>query len=605
MKPFTKKQNIIFLILSFVFFLLTFIPVIYSNNLLQILHPFLENKVFHRTFELGKWTDTINALIAFPIFFVILIDTIIFLRFSNKSKTILLIFYGICFLIFTGIIISMTSYNYIDSDEVSELLLAKECYLQKYFWPTQWHYSTELRTLNAQIISAPLFLFTSNLHLIKIITAEILIFLMALSLFFFLSELKIQELWMKLLACLWIIVPFSWVLYRFLHFGNYYIPHVSIIFCFLGLFYGLIFNDYSKKKKTVYLILFCLLSFIAGVSGIRYILYFEIPLAILYFWRQTYNLFEEKQKFNFKQFFFGNIKIKTTFISLIFAIFGYFLNSFVLNKFYSYSNWNTARFNPYGDITFTRFFGELLTVFGYQHNVSVFTPGGVVNVLLFVFIVFFIICFIKAYKTETSEKNKDFLSFLLIMTVFNCFIFKNTDQFYNRFLILPFIFVLPCIILFIKNPAIKTLYKGIITFSFTIIVLTSTVLVYESFLNEKRNDDKIGITNFLKNNDYHYGYASFWNANVFTYLTDGKIEVANLDRDEADFYNFHIHKWLTPERYCTDDFGGNEKMILIVTKDEYTKSSDAKLFSNGKLVFRDDYYYIFEYKDNKTFKESF
>lgn len=606
MKAFSKRQNILFIFFSFILLVLSLIPVLLSNNLLYILQTFLENKIFHRSFEISKWTNTINALIAFPVFFVIFLDTIFFLKLSNKSKTILLCIYAVVFLVCTGIVTSLTSYKTADSDLVSELLLAKECYLQKSFWPTEWYYSTELRTINTQLITAPLFIFTTDLHLIKTISVVLLIPFLAFSLYFLFYELGIKELWMKLLACMWILIPSSSLLWSIVHFGNYYIPHICIAFCFLGLFYGLIYKDYPKKRTILYLSLFYLISFIAGISGIRYVLYFEIPLAVLYLWRQTKRFVEEKKQFNIKDFFIRDRKVKTSFFSLVISGLGYLTNSFILSKFYSYSNWNTVTFNKFGEVSITSVFGDILKFFGYQNNVSVFTPAGIINVLIYIFIAFFIICFIRSLKTDTSEKNKDFLFFTIIMAIFNCYIFTNTDKYIDRYFILPLIFTIPCIILFIQNPAIKLLYRSILGFSFSIIVLTSSTLVYENCLSSNQNHDKIGITSFLKAQDYHYGYASFWNANILTYLTESKIELARITLKEPDdFTSYNVEKWLTPERYYTEDFGKNEKIVFIVSKDEFNLEPNAKIFANGTKVFNDEYYYVFEYMNNQAFKDSF
>ena len=606
MKPFTKKQNFIFMFLSILFFTLSMLIVLFSKNFFDVIQIFLEEKVFHRSFDINKWANTINSLIAFPIFFVIFFDTILFQKFNNKSKIILLCFYAIFLITCTGIVTSLTSYNNADSDLISELLLGKECYLSKTFWPTSWNYSTEFRTINTQLITAPLFLFTSNLHLIKTISVVLLILFLPICLLFLLNELKIQELWIKILACTWILCPTSNLIWSFTHFGSYYIPHICIIFCFLGLFFGIIYNDYSKRKKNVYLVLFYLLSFISGLSGIRYILYFEVPLATLYLWKQTKSFITEKKQFTIKSFFLDIPKVKLSFTSLVISGFGYITNSFILSKFYSYDQYNTATFKTFGDPSLSTIFGDIIQMFGYRNNVSVFSPAGITNILVYVFIAFFLLClFISIKKNSFNILHKEFLFFVSIMAIYNCFFITNT--LYNgRYLILPFVFVIPCTIVLIANKPLSILYRNILAFSFSIIVFTSSALLYVNLLHGNKDQSKINLTEFINDNDYHYGYATFWNANVMTYLTDGKIELAHYGYPEKyGLDSFHAYKWLTPERYYTDDFGNNEKIIFIVSKDEFNLEPNAKIFANGKQVFNDEYYYVFEYKDNKTFKESF
>ena len=396
------------------------------------------------------------------------------------------------------------------------------------------------------------------------------------------------------------------MIWSFVHFGSYYIPHICLAFIFLGLFFGIIYNDYSKKRRTVYLVLFYFLAFILGLSGIRYLLYFEIPLTALYLWRQAKSCVEGKKAFNIKTFFLDDQKIKHSFLSLMLSGVGYVLNSLILPKFYSFYQYNTETFKTYGDPSLSKIFGDILTLFGYQNNVSVFTPAGIVNILTYVFIIFFIICLIKYLFTETNEKNKDFLLVSIILILFNCFVSTNTG-YTERYIILPFVFIVPCTILFLKNNSISKFFRGILVLSFSVMVITSSFLTYEVKVCSKESETRLNLTKFIKENDYHYGYATFWNANVLTYLTDGKIELAHFGfpEKEEDFSYFHTYKWLTPERYYKDDFGNNEKIVFIVSKNEYNLDPSRHIFANGKQIFEDDYYYIFEYKDNKTFKESF
>ena len=166
-------------------------------------------EIFHRSFSLIKWADTIKALIAFPIFAVIVIDILLFPKYSDFFKLLHVLSFLVTSIILIVIASTLNSEAFMDSDMASELLLAKECYLQKTFFPRTWFYSTEIRILNTQIISAPLFIFTKNLKIIKIITVFFCSILLPLSLFYLLSSLNITKKWLLWLGCLLTSVPFS------------------------------------------------------------------------------------------------------------------------------------------------------------------------------------------------------------------------------------------------------------------------------------------------------------------------------------------------------------------------------------------------------------
>ena len=48
-----------------------------------------------------------------------------------------------------------------------------------------------------------------------------------------------------------------------------------------------------------------------------------------------------------------------------------------------------------------------------------------------------------------------------------------------------------------------------------------------------------------------------------------------------------------------------KKVFLIVQPKQIEATPNANIFKNGKLVFKNEFYEVFEYKDNETFKNSF
>ena len=49
----------------------------------------------------------------------------------------------------------------------------------------------------------------------------------------------------------------------------------------------------------------------------------------------------------------------------------------------------------------------------------------------------------------------------------------------------------------------------------------------------------------------------------------------------------------------------HKKVFLIVQPKQIEATPNANIFKNGKLVFKNEFYEVFEYKDNETFKNSF
>lgn len=592
MNTFSKKTDKILLVLSIVGLAIGTGLVLFSGNLLYGIQEILENYVFHREFKIEKWADTILSLIAFPIFFVVLFDSIFFVKFSNKTKIIL------CSVLF-GLAILSVSYCsfvrvncYTDSDMASDILLAKECWLKKSFWPTTWIYSTEIRMLSTQIIAAPIFAFTSSLNFVKALSAVLISLLSPISLLFLLNQLKIKENWLKFASCIVVFSPFSVLLWKYFQFGSYYIPHVVWGFIDAGLFISLAFNDNSKRKTKVFQVLFFMLSFIFGLTSIRYIIQFIFPITLTATAFRTVKLIKNNESFDFKKFFIKDKTLFYSWISLILAAFGYLANNIILQKIYSFSQYNTITFNSFGDIPFSTWFGDILASFGYTNMVSVFTPAGINNILLYIGLAFFILCtidYIKiSAKKETISPRYFFVTFSLVAEIFNCFVFLNSD-YYARYLAITMPLFIPCMAIFIEEEQIFSVKKYLMAVILFSVTLSNSFITYEKVLSKDENTDKAAVTQFLDKQGYTLGYGTFWNANVFTQLTDGKIEMCNI-RYEDD-------PWLTTSRYYAPDYKAGQKTFIILSQKEIDSDPKLNSIQIGTKVYSDKYYTVYEYQD--------
>ena len=88
MNHFSKKTETVLTCVFLAVLIASGLLILYSNSLLYLIQHFLEEKVYHRTFEISKWADTIVALIAFPVTAVILCYALLFLKFSDRTKII-------------------------------------------------------------------------------------------------------------------------------------------------------------------------------------------------------------------------------------------------------------------------------------------------------------------------------------------------------------------------------------------------------------------------------------------------------------------------------------------------------------------------------------
>lgn len=610
MKQFSNKTGILVLAVSIVALAAGEFAVLAAPWILEKLPLFLEERVFHRTFDHQAYFSSMVSLISYPCFFVVVIDALLFIKLSDSHKEALLLFY-IASAFFLNIFVTYHFCgNSLYSDDPSEYLLGRECYLQKSFFPRTWYYSTEIRILNMQLISAPLFFFTKNLFLIRTITVAVFLVILFLSTYFLLSVLKIEKKWIKLLCCLLMISPASRKWWNYFHFGTFYIVHVAICFLYVGLFISLAFENLSFKRRVVLTATYLFLAFCGGLGSIRYILNFILPIAFVTLGRKIIMECKSGKNISVKQFRQDKESFYA-FIGLLTAAVGYLLNTTVLASLYSFKNYNKVQFLPLGEATVTGVIDMILEVAGYNENMSVFTPGGFANVLLGVTIVATLALFVMRYKTMgLSGRDKFFTYFVAASVLFQLYTNICTEM-VSRFLIMTLCYFPLVLALLLSEKRIHGLYRYVLGASAAIFILTNAFGIWTEFRAKDEAKELKEACNFLTENGYTFGYSFFGSANPMWFLSNGSLEVADLNHGDADdgsdvlLDSYKPHKWLTVKRYYEDNYAAGKKVFLLLPDEDAKNTPGHKVFERGEKIYDKGGYVIFGYESNKAFKAAF
>lgn len=107
----------------------------------------------------------------------------------------------------------------------------------------------------------------------------------------------------------------------------------------------------------------------------------------------------------------------------------------------------------------------------------------------------------------------------------------------------------------------------------------SAAVIFKMPKNGEENNERYGLTHFLMEQGLHTGYATFWNSQVITLLSDGEVRVANVDINENG---------ITPCIYQTDakwfeEREGEKYYFVLLTKDELEtlkETQDYELFKS-------------------------
>lgn len=136
---------------------------------------------------------------------------------------------------------------------------------------------------------------------------------------------------------------------------------------------------------------------------------------------------------------------------------------------------------------------------------------------------------------------------------------------------------------------IQTIIFAVIT---TVFFICSIATMQNPYISWVPNDLTIqNVSDWLVENGYTQGCATFWNSDVLTELSDGKIEMWTVNEmNELD-----TNQWLQETSHDTQMPDG--EFFIITTPDEYTQNAETwKLPTlTDYLVYGDDNYFVFAF----------
>ena len=584
--------------------------VLLTPQILEWLPTFLEANVFHRTFNHAAYFDSLVSLISFPIFIAVVVTAVVFPKFSERQKCVLIWAYIAFAFFITAYVTYHYAWNYCNSDDSSELLLARECFLQKTFWPRSWYYSTEIRVLNTQLIAAPLFFFTQNIFLIKTITVTVTLAVLFLSVLFLVSSFVIERKWLILLCGLLVVCPVSRPMWTFVNFGSFYAPHIAISFFYVGLFLRLSFAELSARRRKAYAAVFLFLAFCGGLGSIRYFLYFIFPLAAVVVGRKILLQSREGDSLSVRGVFAGDRETFWSGLGCAVCMAGYVVNTLVLANLYSVKNYNKVRFLPLGEATVTGVIDMILSVAGYNGNASVFTPAGFATVLLGVVAVVGTVLFVIHTRQKNPAAEASFLRYAVFLFAFAVYINICTEM-VERFLLTVTVVFVPSLALILRDTRIPSLHRYILGVSSAILVLTNAFGAWSFF---QSRDEAVGFRkacDFLVENGYSFGYAFSTYANPAWFVSNGRLEVGILtDADAPDGSyilsdSYSYPKWLTTKRYYDRSYGGEKRAFLLMAANDAKNTPDNPAFRNGNKIYDADGFVVYDYANHGALIDAF
>jgi len=479
-------------------------------------------------------------------------------------------------LVFTAVFSYKYGVQWIDSDHSSEMILGQLLARENKLLSRNWLYSTELRIVYQTIFTMPLFKLlghTGNWALIRALNILLNNITLILSYLFLTHNMKIKLRW-SLISSVFLLIPLSFTYWNIVTFGGYYIFFIAQLFICLGFFISLTSGESSKRN---YLILYLILSFVLGVQGVRSPLAVNAPLFLtcLYIWLG-------KKREPVLLGLYGFLACGA----------GYIVNN-LLHKWYSFKNFTNMEIDnvdanlPY---KLGRSLVNIAGYFGFTYGSPFFSIRGLFSIaaIIAAFLLFLVLYKIfKGVKQQNTQlpPSYQFISvFFFISMIFNIFIFiiisqNIVDRFFIPFMVLYIPFIAVVFEQIEKN--YTPLKRGIIICGIILFIAGQGGINYHSLIKRDINSNRKGYVQYLLDNDFRFGFASFWNANITTELSSGRIEMAGFGNQSKteDAKSFELNDILIPVQFLDPQYHKGKTFLLLT----YYEWGAMK----GKRIFKD------------------
>lgn len=485
--------------------------------------------------------------------------------------------------------------NLLNSDVAAELLLSKELNKEGTLLSTNWYYSTELRVLNTQLAYKLGFaIFPNHWHAARTVAVAILLFVLILVEIYFAKAIS-YPLAGPIMSVI-LLAPYGrWYGWNVV-FNSYYVPHIAVTLLTLSLFLRTL--QTRGRRRAVCIILSAALAFASSLGGVRQLMICYSPLllatAVYLFIRRE----EKISKHDLRV-------LEYSFFLFAVACSGYLVNEKVLSRYYSFQTKSTNEWNSLSFDNVLSCLSDLAGLFGWRDDVQIVSLKGMGNVLSLFLIA--ILLFTVAWclrKKLLDEIEKLTLVFSLSVFAVLLAVYGFAHDSYNESywsLFLPNAFI--GLILYLKHEKIAWRKHIITIFCFVTILLNSILTYQDPYISWVPND--LGMSDavaWLVKNDYTQGIAEFWESDILTALSNGKIEMWTVG--EVD--DPKINKWLQVKTH--DSLPEEGRIFIIRPMSDLTEQdpviNEYLVGTLDHLAYQDDNYFIYTFDSTEEYLDT-
>lgn len=497
----------------------------------------------------------------------------------------------------------------LNSDVSSEMVLAQLLNRTNEIVSAKWYYSSELRVLNTQLIfRIGLLLFPSDWHFARVFSVAVLLLVLIVSGLYFVKQAHLGNVGIAAIGLLlWPVGRwYGWNVIA----NTYYVPHIAITFFSVGILLHILHLQRKSGSYILQIIILLLLSFTAGLGGVRQLMVCYCPLLVC----SLLLFYTEVRKFPRGTAVRTLLESNRTSINGIFLAAmtclssgaGFLVNNHVFSNLYHFAHYDE---NLWGNFSLTTYINtccsDFALLFGWQDNTQIISIPGLINIvaILLGFLTLESMIVLLFRLDLIPYEGRLCVLFFLSCLLLNGLVFSCSSNYNSSYWIplLPFSFIL----LSVRYCYERTNKTELLSNTFLAFVISATVIcgIYTTkspvplLAGSPISTDAeiLAPAKWLVQNGYTQGYGTFWNSNIITELSNGKIEMWSVQASADDQMDtLTTDKWLQSTEH--DSSSPAAGFFIIAAKYEENEHTAPRLLQmKDHIVYDQGNYRIYSF----------
>lgn len=436
----------------------------------------------------------------------------------------------------------------LNSDISSEMVLAELLNREGSLLSEGWYYSTELRVVSSvPVYQLGLRLFPGDWHMARTFSIAVLLTLLSASIIYMGRGAGLRA--SPMFAAGALLLPIGSVQAFLLTYGGFYTTYIALAFAIIGM----VLRLPLRRGRIRRLVLIAVLSFWGGLNGVRMPMLCGAPLLLACAWGLWDALREAERPAQALHTPQAMMALGAG-VSGAAMVAAFLINWLYLSQRYTFRQYGGAAMGAVDADAFLAQLRHFVGYFGYEDGVRLLSARGIGNLLTLALLAAFVWALVKAMRSRARRDAQarllgDFSACALAVGLTLNAVLGEYENAYSTAYYLPGVFALVMTLfaqterLDCRMPWLRTLCSlavaGIFVWQGSEYVLCDLRTI---------ESEHECAAEWLTENGYTQGYATFWNGNVLTECSDGQLELIVYD----NWYSYEPYPWLQEKVHLTE-----------------------------------------------------